>query len=431
MLRYHAIDSSLFINNRKKLIQYLKPNSLAILNANDIMPTNADGIMPFRQNNDLFYLSGIDQEETKLVIYPDAPKNGWKEILFIKKTNEHIAIWEGQKYTQEAAQTTSGITNIYWLDEFDAILPMLMAQVEYVYLNSNEHIRAESPVETRDMRFTAWCKHKYPLHKYERLAPIMHQLRIIKSEIEIDLIKQACFITEKGLRRILPMIKPGVMEYEIEAELIHEFIQNRSRGFAYAPIIASGTNACVLHYNNNNQACQAGTIILADFGAEYANYCSDLTRIIPVSGRFTARQRAVYNAVLRIMYEAKKMLVPGNDLNTYHQALGEVVEKELIQLGLLHIADINNQDLSKPAYKKYFMHGISHHLGLDVHDVGNIYKKFEPGMVFTVEPGIYIREEGLGMRLENNIVIRENGIEDLMATIPLEIDEIEELMYQK
>mgnify|MGYP001102534561 CR=1 FL=1 len=429
MLRYYTIDSSLFINNRKKLTSCLKPNSLVILNANDIMPTNADGVMPFRQNNDLFYLSGIDQEETKLIIYPDAPRNGWKEILFIKKTNEHIAIWEGQKYTQEIAQTTSGIANVYWLDEFDSILHMLMEQVEYVYLNSNEHIRADSPVETRDMRFATSCKHKYPLHKYERLAPIMHQLRMVKSELEINLIRQACAITEKGFRRILPLIKPGIMEYEIEAELIHEFICNRSRGFAYAPIIASGANACILHYNNNNQRCQPDTTILLDFGAEYANYCSDLTRVIPVSGRFTSRQRAVYSAVLHIMHEAKKMLVPGNNLTTYHQALGEVVEKELVELGLLSIEDIKNQDPKIPAYKKYFMHGVSHHLGLDVHDVGNIYARFEPGMVFTVEPGIYIREEGLGIRLENDVVIRENGIEDLMATIPLEIDEIEELMH--
>jgi Xaa-Pro aminopeptidase len=431
MLRYHTIDLSLFVNNRKSLTKHLKPNSLVILNANDIMPTNADGVMPFRQNNDLFYFSGIDQEETKLIIYPDAPKNSWKEILFIKKTNEHIAIWEGQKYTQEAAQDTSGIADIYWLEEFDSILHMLMEQVEHVYLNSNEHIRADSPVQSRDMRFISWCKGKYPLHKYERLAPIMHQLRMIKSDIEIDLIRQACAITEKGFRRILPMIKPGIMEYEIEAELIHEFTCNRSRGFAYAPIIASGANACILHYNNNNQPCQAGTTILADFGAEYANYCSDLTRVIPVSGHFTTRQRAVYSAVLRIMQQAKKMLVPGNDLATYHQALGQIVEEELVELGLLSMEDIKNQDSKIPAYKKYFMHGISHHLGLDVHDVGNIYKEFKSGMVFTVEPGIYIPEEGLGMRLENDVVIRENGVEDLMAGIPLEIDEIEALMQKK
>jgi Xaa-Pro aminopeptidase len=431
MLRYQSIDSSLFINNRKKLMQHLLPNSLVVINANDIMPTNADGIMGFRQNSDLFYLSGIDQEETILILYPDAPKNEWKEILFIKETDEHIAIWEGQKHTHETAKATSGISNIHWLYEFEQVFHTIMEQAEYVYLNSNEHIRADSPVETREIRFIKWCQNKYPLHKYERLARIMHQLRMIKSELEIDLIKQACSITEKGFRRILPLVKPGIMEYEIQAELIHEFIRNRSRGFAYEPIIASGSNACVLHYTNNNQSCEPGASILLDVGAEYANYCSDLTRVIPVSGRFTVRQRNVYNAVLRIMRQAQKMLVPGNDLNTYHQALSEVIEKELVDLGLLTTEEINNQDPKHPAYKKYFMHGVSHHIGLSVHDVGNIYKKFKPGMVLTIEPGIYIREEGLGVRLENNFVIREQGVEDLMVTIPIEADEIEELMQQE
>ncbi|OJW68381.1 MAG: X-Pro aminopeptidase [Candidatus Amoebophilus sp. 36-38] len=431
MLRYAPIHSNLFINNRKRLIQHLEPNSLVVLNANDIMPSNGDGILEFRQNSDLFYLSGIDQEETILLIYPDAPKNQWKEIIFVKETNEHIAVWEGQKYTQEVAQATSGISSIHWLHEFENIFHILMEQAEHVYLNSNEHIRANSPVETRDRRFTKWCKDKYPLHKYERLAPIMHQLRMIKSEVEIELIRQACSITEKGFRRILPLVKPGIMEYEIEAELIYEFIRNRSRGFAYAPIIASGANACVLHYNNNNQSCEPGTTILLDVGAEYANYCSDLTRVIPVSGRFTIRQQAVYQAVLRIMRQAQQMLVVGNDLNMYHQALVEVIEKELIDLGLLSWEDIKHQDPKNPAYKKYFMHGVSHHLGLNVHDVGNIYQKFKPGMVFTIEPGIYIREEGLGIRLENNYVIREQGLENLMEHIPIELDEIEELMQQR
>eukprot|EP01132_Coremiostelium_polycephalum_P002991 gene2991-3734_t len=431
MLRYQTIDPHLFISNREKLIKYLKPNALAVLNANDIMPTNADGVMPFRQNNDLFYLSGIDQEETKLIIYPDAPKNEWKEMLFVKRTSEHIAIWEGQKYTQEEAQATSAISAVYWLDEFEAIFNILMTQVEVVYLNSNEHLRADNSVETRDARFINWCKHRYPLHTYERLAPIMCQLRMIKSEAEIALIRHACAITEKGFRRILGKVKPGMMEYEIEAELIHEMIINRSRGFAYAPIMASGANACVLHYTNNNQVCQEGATILADFGAEYANYCSDLTRVIPVSGRFTARQRAVYNAVLRIMEAAKEILLPGNDLVNYQQTLCSLVEKELVDLGLLSLVDIRKQDPKQPAYKKYFMHGVSHHLGLDVHDVFSACHTFQSGMVLTVEPGIYIREESLGIRLENNVVIRENGVEDLMATIPLAIEEIEALMQPR
>ena len=430
MVRYHKIDPSLFINNRKNLAQHLKPNSLVVLNANDIMPTNGDGIMPLQQNSDLFYLSGIDQEETTLVLYPDAPQTQWKEMLFLKETNEHIMTWEGQKYTQEEARDIAGIDNIHWLHEFESIFNTLLGQVEHVYLNTNEHTKAASPVQTRDARFIEWCKHRYPLHKYERLAPIMHYLRAVKSAVEIDLMREACAITEKGFRSILPLIKPGIMEYEIEAALISEFIRHRSSGFAYEPMIGSGANACVLHYNANNQACQAGTTILLDAGAMYANYCSDLTRVIPVSGRFTQRQRAVYDAVLRVMRQAQQLLVPGNDLSTYHRAVGKVMEQELVGLGLLDRTDINNQDPKNPAYKKYFMHGTSHHIGLNTHDVGDTHREFKPGMVFTIEPGIYIREEGLGMRLENNFVIREGGLEDLMATTPIEAEEIEALMNQ-
>lgn len=429
MARYHPIDSRLFIHNRRNLIQHLKPNSLVVLHANDIMPTNADGVMPFRQNSDLFYLSGIDQEETILVLYPDAPHADYKELLFVKETNEQIMIWEGQKYSKSQAASLSGIEAIYWVEEFETILGKLMAQAEHVYCNSNEHPRADNPVQTRDARFITWCQNRYPLHRYERLAPIMEQLRVVKSEIEIELMREACRITEKGFRKVLPLIKPGIMEYEIEAELVGEFIRHRSRGFAYGPIVASGPNACILHYEANNQACQAGTTILLDVGAEYANYASDMTRVIPVSGRFTARQRAVYDAVFRIMQAARTMLVPGNDLIHYQRDLGEVVEYELIDLGLLDRTDIRKQDPKNPVYKKYFMHGASHHIGLNTHDLGNIYRKLEPGMVLTIEPGIYIREEDLGIRLENNFVIREHGgPEDLMATIPLEADEIEMLM---
>jgi Xaa-Pro aminopeptidase len=428
MTRYHQIDPSLFIRNRSNLIQNLKPNSLVVLNANDIMPTNADGVMPFRQNSDLFYLSGIDQEETILVLYPDAPQTEYKEVLFLKETNEQIMIWEGQKYTKEEAREITGIKHIYWISEFESIFYKLMGQADYVYLNTNEHSRAANPVQTRDSRFIAWCQGRYPLHHYERLAPLMEHLRAVKSEIEIDLMKTACQITEKGFRRILPLVKPGIMEYEIEAELLGEFVRHRSRGFAYGPIVASGANACVLHYHANNLRCQAGTTILLDVGAEYANYASDLTRVIPVSGRFSQRQRAVYDALLRIMRQAQTMLVPGNELLTYQRTLAEVIEYELMGLGLLDRTDIKNQDPQYPAYKKYFMHGMSHHLGLNTHDLGNIHRKFEVGMVLTIEPGIYIREEGLGMRLENNFVVREQGAEDLMATIPIEAEEIEDLM---
>lgn len=387
--------------------------------------------MPLQPNSDLFYLSGMDQEETILVLYPDAPQVQWKEMLFLKETNERIMVWEGQKYTQEEARDITGIYNIHWLHEFKSTFDRLLKQAEHVYLNTNEHTRAASPVQTRDARFVAWCRHRYPLHKYERLAPIMHHLRAIKSAIEINLMREVCAITEKGFRSILPLIKPGIMEYELEAALISEFIRHRSSGFAYKPMIGSGANACILHYHANNQPCQAGTTILLDAGAIYANYCSDLTRVIPVSGRFTKRQRAVYNAVLRVMRQAQQLLVPGNDLITYQQAVEEVMEQELVGLGLLDRTDIKNKDAKNPAYKKYFMHGTSHHIGLNTHDVGDTYRKFEPGMVFTIEPGIYIKEESLGMRLENNFVIREDGLEDLMATIPIEAEEIEALMDQR
>lgn len=430
-MRYQKIASSFFVNNRKKLTEYLKPNSLVVLNANDILPTNGDGVMPFRQNSDLFYLSGIDQEETLLVLYPDAPKAAWKELLFVKETNEHIKVWEGQKYTQEAAHEISGIMHVYWLNTFTTLFHTLMRQVEHIYLNTNEHGKAVLEVPTRDARFMEWCMQKYPLHKYERLAPIMHHLRAVKSATEIALIQRACEITEKGFKKILPLIKPGIIEYELEAELVGEFIRHGSRGFAYDPIVASGANACILHYVANDQLCQAGDTILLDVGAEYANYKSDLTRVVPVGGRFTSRQRAVYEAVLRVMREAQQLLVPGNDLTTYHQQVGEVVTRELVGLGLLDHAAIKNHPPQYPAYKKYFMHGISHYIGLDTHDVGDAHRKLEPGMVLTIEPGIYIHEEELGIRLESIFVIKEEGLEDLMADIPIEIEEIEALMHAK
>lgn len=428
-MRYKKIDPSLFINNRAKLVQHLKPNALVVLNANDIMPTNGDGVMPFCQNSDLFYLSGIDQEETILLLYPDAPKAAWRELLFVTKTNAQRMRWEGQKHTQATASDTAGIAQVHWLEEFPALFHTLMGQATHVYLNSNEHTRAVVEVQTRDARFTEWCQQKYPLHTYERLAPIMHHLRAVKTAPEIALIKQACAITEQGFRTLLPHIKPGVMEYALEGVLIGEFIRHGAKGFAYPPIVASGANACVLHYTANDQPCQAGDTILLDVGATYAHYKADLTRVVPVSGRFTPRQRAVYTAVLRVMRQAQQLLVPGNTLDTYHQQVGEVVTHELVGLGLLDSTDIKKQTPKNPAYKKYFMHGTSHHLGLDTHDVGDVHRKLVPGMVFTIEPGIYIPEEGLGIRLENDFVLREDGLEDLMATIPLEVEEIEALMH--
>lgn len=427
-MKYSTIDRQLFIENRKRFAKSLKPNSIAIFVSNDIMPTNADGAMGFVQNSDLFYLSGIDQEETILLIYPDATNELHKEILFVKETNETIAIWEGAKLDKKQATASSGIENVHWTQQFDQVFQAIILQTKTIYLNNNEHNRKYIKTETAEMRFYKQIIEKYPLHEIERAAPIMHSLRAIKSQIEIDLIQQACNITEKGFRRLLKFVKPGVMEYEIEAELIHEFIRNRSRGFAYGPIIASGENACVLHYSENNKTCKAGDVILLDVAAEYANYASDMTRSLPVSGKFTKRQKEVYNAVLRVMKAATQMLIVGNTIPEYHKAVGALMEKELVDLGLLTLNDIKNQQPELPAYKKYFMHGTSHFLGLDVHDVGDYNRKLEAGMVFTCEPGIYIPEEKLGIRLENNILVTAKGPIDLMATIPIEADEIEALM---
>ncbi|RIV24911.1 aminopeptidase P family protein [Fibrisoma montanum] len=429
-MRYESIDAQLFVQNRQRLNALLKPKSLVVLNANDIMPTNADGTMSFRQNNDLFYLTGVDQEETRLVLFPDHPDEKFRAALFLRETSELIEIWEGHKLTKEEASQVSGLPEkqIFWTHEFDFVFQQMVFEAEQVYLNTNEHTRAEVQVQTRDARFIEEFKQKYPLHRLERLAPLMQHLRATKLPQEIQLIQTAINITERMFRRLLTFIKPGVWEYEIEAEVYHEFLRNRSRGPAYSSIIASGPSACVLHYVDNNKQCKDGDVILLDIGAEYANYNADMTRSVPVSGRFTERQRAVYDAVLRVMNEAKQMLRPGNLWDEYHREVGKVMESELIGLGLLDRDAVLQQNPDAPLYKKYFMHGTSHFLGLDVHDVGNKYRRFEPGMVFTVEPGIYIREEGLGIRLENNVLITEDGNLDLMASIPLDADEIEELM---
>lgn len=429
-MRYEPIRNELFIHNRHNFVKHLKTSSIAVFHSNDVMPANADATMPFRQNNDLFYLSGVDQEESILLLFPNAKDERMKEVLFVRETSDLILTWEGYKLTRQQAQEVSGIKTVLWTHEFNAVLNTLIFEVEHVYLNSNEHLRAVVEVETRNARFIKWCQQHYPLHKYERSAPIMHQLRAIKSAIEIELIKKACYITELGFRRLLQFIKPGVMEYEIEAELYHEFLRNRSKGPAYSSIIASGANACILHYVDNDQECKDGDLLLMDFGAEYANYASDLTRTVPVNGKFTQRQRDVYDSVLRVMKTARQMLVPGNTLDQYHKFVGTVMENELILLGLLDEGNVRHQDPAKPLYKKYFMHGTSHLLGLDVHDVGNRFRPFEENMVFTCEPGIYIREEGIGIRLENDILITRSGPVDLMENIPLEAADIERLMQQ-
>jgi Xaa-Pro aminopeptidase len=427
-MRYDPIDSKLFVENRRKLTGLLKPRSIAVFNSNDVTPTSADGVHPFVQQTDLFYLSGIDQEESTLVLFPDAREEKHREVLFLRETSEQIALWEGRKYTQEEAAAVSGVKTVFWNSELESVLRGLVFQADRIYLNSNEHLRAAAVVETRDTRFGKWCREAFPLHRYERLAPIMHHLRAVKSPHEIELIRKAVGITGQAFRRLLSFIRPGVWEYEIEAEIWHEFLRSRSRGPAFQTIAASGADACTLHYVKNDKQCRDGELVLIDFGAEYANYAGDLTRTVPVNGRFNPRQRAVYDAVLRVQKAAVEMLRPGNTLEAYNAEVGKVVEAELIGLGLLDPAAVQSQPKDKPLYKKYFPHGTSHHIGLDVHDYGDKFRPFEAGMVLTCEPGIYIREEGIGVRIENDILVTDQGPVDLAADVPREADEIEALM---
>lgn len=427
-MKYTAINSQLFIDNRKKFVQELPPNSMAIILASDEMPRSADQAFVFRQNPDLFWLSGIDQEKTALIIYPDCPNPLYREALFLRKTNEVIAVWEGHKYTMPEARETSGIQQIFWEESFEPALKSLMTYCDRVFINLNENDRSDNVVPYKDIRFANELKYNYPAHEIKRLGPIMAKLRSVKHPVEIELMQRACNITRDAFKRVLKFVKPGVMEYEVEAEVIHEFIRQRGNGHAYTPIIASGYNACVLHYIENNRVCNDGDLLLMDFGAEYANYAADLTRTIPVNGRFTQRQKDVYNAVLRVMKQAKTMLKPGAILADYNKEVGNIMESELIGLGLLDKDKVANQDPANPLYKKYFMHGTSHFLGIDVHDIGNRYAPMQAGNVFTCEPGIYIPEEKLGIRIENDILITQDGIVDLMADIPIEVEEIEDLM---
>ena len=407
----------------------MQGNSLAVFNSNDIYPISADSTLPFAQHRDIFYLSGVDQEESILLLFPSAHEEKHKEILFLRETNEHIAVWEGAKLTKSEATALTGIETVYWLSDFKRIFQELATQCDTFYFNTNEHYRQAVVTQTREDRFIAACKKEYPAHNVAKSNPILQKLRSVKADVEIDQIQRACNITEKGFRRLLPFVKPGVWEYEIEAELAHEFIRNRSKGFAYTPIIASGNNANVLHYTENNCQCQAGDLLLMDVAAEYGNYASDLTRTIPVSGKFTARQKAVYEAVLRVKKEATKLLVPGTLWKEYHVEVGKIMTSELIGLQLLDAKDVANQNPEQPAYKRYFMHGTSHHMGLDTHDYGLLHLPMEAHMVFTVEPGIYIPEEGFGIRLEDDVVIQAKGEPlNLMENIPIEVEEIEDLM---
>ncbi len=427
-MKYQPISKKLFEHNRALFSTHLNTQSLAVFCSNDKMPTNADGTMPFKQNSDLFWMSGVDQEESKLVIFPGCLNPKHREILFLKETSDLISIWEGEKLSKEKAYNVSGISTVYWNSQFEDVFNELMKEAESIYLNSNDHTRSTSKVQTQTDRFNDWCKRNFSTKQYIKSAPIMHDLRSVKHPVEIELLQRACNITEKGFRRVLKFVKAGVMEYEIEAEYMHEFLINRSKGFAYEPIIASGRNACVLHYIDNNKVCLDGDVILMDVGAEYANYSSDMTRCVPVNGRFTRRQKDVYNAVLNVMKQARSMLKPGVLLSDYHKEVGLIMQSELIGLGLINQHDIDKQDPKNPAYRKYFMHGTSHFLGLDVHDVGHFDKPIKEGMVFTCEPGIYILEENLGIRLENDLVITNDKPFDLMTNIPLEPEEIEDLM---
>jgi Xaa-Pro aminopeptidase len=428
-MKYHPIPSQLFTKNRAKFSAQMSAQAIAVFNSNDVYTTGADSTLPFEQSSDLFYLSGADQEETILILFPGALDTKHKEILFVKETNDHIAVWEGAKLTKEKAIETSGIQTIYWLSEFDKVFFDLMTEAETIYFNTNEHYRQSVEMETREDRFIKMVKDKFPAHQWAKSSPIMQSIRGVKEPEEIDILQTACDITEKGFRRVLGFVKPGVMEYEIEAEYMHEFLRQRSKGFAYTPIIGSGYNACVLHYIVNNEVCKDGDMLLMDVGAEYANYSSDMTRTIPVNGRFTDRQRVVYNAVHRVKDAATKLLVPGTIWADYHVEVGKIMTSELLGLGLIDKADVQNEDPKWPAYKKYFMHGTSHHIGLDTHDYGALKTPMKANMVFTVEPGIYIPKENMGIRLEDDVVIQQSGEPfNLMRNIPIDADEIEDLM---
>ena len=414
------------------MTKLLLPNSLAIIHSNDILPTNADGTLRLVANSDLFYLTGVNQEETVLVLFPDADDPRHREMLFLRETSDLIATWEGHKLTVEEARARTGIQEIHWVSGFPDLLRRLMCECEHVYLNSNEHKRACAEVQTRDARFARDLREKYPLHDYQRLARLMHRLRVVKSPTEVGLLQKACDLTKSGFERVARHVKPGVSELDLEAEFIHEFTRGGG-GFAYTPIIASGANACVLHYIENDQPCRDGELLLLDVGASYANYNADLTRTIPVNGRFTKRQKQLYNAVLRVLRSQIAGLVPGKKWRTWQEESEEAVARECVDLGLLKPKDLKARpaDPMKKPVKKYYMHGCGHPLGLDVHDVGFLSDPFAPGWVMTVEPAIYIKEEGMAVRLENDVLITENGVVDLMEDIPLEVEEIESLMARR
>ena len=427
-MRYDSIDKQLFIRNRERLRKHLPEGALAVLNANDLLPSNADGTLKFIQNKDLFYLTGVDQEETILVIFPNAYQKKHREILFVTETNAEIARWEGAKLSKQQATEVSGIEEVHWLKDFEKVFRDVMSQAETVWLNTNEHLRAKAEVQTRDDRFREWCMAKFPLHQYRRLAPLMHQLRAIKQPEEVAMLRKACDINTNAFKRILKFMRPGLREYELEAEFLHEYVKSGSTGFSYEPIVASGGNACVLHYLDNDDVCEEGELVLFDCGCWYGNYASDVTRCYPVNGKFTDRQKQVYNAVLEVQKKSLALLRPGNQLHEYHRQVGDLMTEALLDLKLLSKEEVANQDPDWPAYKKYFMHGTSHYIGLDVHDSGLWTEKMAVGNAFTCEPGIYIPEENIGIRIEDDIIIGEKENENLTSGIPKEVEDIEAAM---
>lgn len=428
-MRFKKIDSNLFIQNRQRFARQMRSDSLAIFQTNDKMPRNGDQYFPFRQNSDFFYLTGIDQPESVLLLYPDASREDHREILFIKKGDALSEIWEGQRYTKKEARDISGIQKVMWLQQLPGIQQNLIHQAKRIYVNENENLSVQAEIQTRDIRIAKEIKERYPFHKYHRSQPILRYLRMIKSHPEIELINHAAGITSQAFHRVLKAVKPGMKEYEIEAEIIHTFIAHGSAGHAYDPIVASGASSCVLHYIKNDQVCDNGDILLLDFGAEYGHYAADLSRTIPVNGKFTSRQRDVYQAVLRVLKQTIELMVPGMTLDELNKEVGLMISHELVALDLIDRKDLKEKG-EYAAYRQYFMHGVAHHLGLDVHDLSDRNSPFQAGMILTCEPGIYIAEESLGIRLENNILITDNGPVDLMAEIPIEVDHIESLMQE-
>ncbi len=428
-MKYLPLNNSLFKKNRSGFTAMMQPNSMAIFLSNDKIPLSNDQFYPFRQNPNLFYLTGIDQNKTALLIYPDCPDSNLRETLFIPDEDKNTALWEGYTFTKEKAKELSGIENVVWKSSFDKYIQNAMSFVDYVYLDTNESFgNFYDEHNSSNLRFAHKLMHKYPLHNYHRANPLISNLRMIKSEEEIKAIKTAIDITSKAFYRILKFVRPGIAEYEVEAALMYEYLSNRATGHSFNPIIASGSNACILHYTTNNSICKSGELLLIDTGAEYANYSSDISRTIPVNGRFLKRQKEVYNSVLKVFKEAKSMLLPGITLNSYHKEICKLMESELIKLKLISKEEVKKQNPDNPLYKKYFPHGISHFIGLDVHDSGNKFEPLKPGMILSCEPGIYIPEENMGIRIENDIQIAEKQPIDLTENIPCEAEEIEQLM---